>query len=197
MKISSILICFIYSRLSWFMTSLSTKMGRKCSHCGNIGHNSRTCPTHRRRNAGRMKLFGVQLLDPSSSPPPYCNHDKFSMKKSFSVDCLSISPFNAPSGSKTPACSTSPRDHMFLDKKSGKLSGGYLSDGLIQRSQEKKKGELNLLLCRFLNLSFLSNLLLCFNSFLYETQWNIFLFLVHISSYDKRNALIRWAKIHI
>ncbi|KAL3500697.1 hypothetical protein ACH5RR_039790 [Cinchona calisaya] len=116
-------------------------MGRKCSHCGNIGHNSRTCPTHRRRNVSRMKLFGVQLLNPSSSSSSsYSNYNNFSMKKSFSVDCLSVSPFNTPFGSRTPSSSTSPHDHIFLHEQSGKLSSGYLSDGLIQRSQEKKKG---------------------------------------------------------
>eukprot|EP00252_Welwitschia_mirabilis_P023228 TRINITY_DN6529_c0_g1_i2.p1 TRINITY_DN6529_c0_g1~~TRINITY_DN6529_c0_g1_i2.p1 ORF type:complete len:383 (+),score=63.90 TRINITY_DN6529_c0_g1_i2:232-1380(+) len=33
-------------------------MTRKCSHCGNNGHNSRTCP-----NRGVVKLFGVRLTD--------------------------------------------------------------------------------------------------------------------------------------
>lgn len=36
-------------------------MTRRCSHCSNNGHNSRTCP-----NRG-VKLFGVRLTDGSSS----------------------------------------------------------------------------------------------------------------------------------
>ncbi|CDP08249.1 unnamed protein product [Coffea canephora] len=106
-------------------------MGRKCSCCGTTGHNSRTCPTQRRRNAARMKLFGVQLLDQSPFPS---SSNNLSMKKSFSVDSLSVSQFNAPSRSRTPSCSPSPQDHVLLE------SSGYLSDGLIQTTQEKKKG---------------------------------------------------------
>ncbi|KAE7998573.1 hypothetical protein FH972_003107 [Carpinus fangiana] len=55
-------------------------MGRKCSHCGNVGHNSRTCITFRGTFSGGLKLFGVQL-DPSSL-------SVVAMKKSFSMDCL-------------------------------------------------------------------------------------------------------------
>lgn len=117
------------------MTPLSKKMGRKCSHCGTTGHNSRTCPTQRRRNAVRMKLFGVQLPHQSSFPSSsYATSNNHSMKKSLSVDCLSVSPFNALFGSRTPSCSASSQDHVFLE------SSGYLSDGLIQTTQEKKKG---------------------------------------------------------
>ena len=112
-------------------------MGRKCSCCGTTGHNSRTCPTQRRRNAARMKLFGVQLLDQSPFPS---SSNNLSMKKSFSLDCLSVSQFNAPSGSRTPSCSPSPQDHVLLE------SSGYLSDGLIQTTQEKKKGEMSFFL---------------------------------------------------
>ncbi|KAK9054729.1 hypothetical protein SSX86_025808 [Deinandra increscens subsp. villosa] len=38
-------------------------MTRRCSHCSNNGHNSRTCPT--RAAAGGVKLFGVRLTDGS------------------------------------------------------------------------------------------------------------------------------------
>ncbi|RVX17628.1 Transcription factor MYBS3 [Vitis vinifera] len=105
-------------------------MGRKCSHCGNIGHNSRTCTTLRGSSGvssssltGGVKLFGVQLEMPSTTPLP--------MKKSFSLDCL-------PSSSSTPSSSTSSR--VSADENSDKFSRGYLSDGLIARTQERKKG---------------------------------------------------------
>ena len=106
-------------------------MGRKCSHCGNIGHNSRTCTTLRGSSGvssssltGGVKLFGVQLEMPSTTPLP--------MKKSFSLDCL-------PSSSSTPSSSTSSR--VSADENSDKFSRGYLSDGLIARTQERKKGQ--------------------------------------------------------
>ncbi|KAL8503109.1 hypothetical protein ACS0TY_022015 [Phlomoides rotata] len=58
-------------------------MGRKCSHCGNIGHNSRTCNYGSKVGAdiggGVMKLFGVHIY--TSSP----------MKKRLSFDCSSCS----------------------------------------------------------------------------------------------------------
>ena len=105
------------------------RMGRKCSHCGKIGHNSRTCSTFRGSSniiTSRVKLFGVQLEMPSAPPP-------LSMKKSFSLDCL-------PSSSSTPSSSTSSR--VSADENSDKFSHGYLSDGLIARPQERKKGQL-------------------------------------------------------
>ncbi|XP_012076903.2 transcription factor MYBS3 [Jatropha curcas] len=106
-------------------------MGRKCSHCGNIGHNSRTCTTYR---AG-LRLFGVQLdLSSSSSSSSSSTSLSLAMKKSFSMDCLSSSP--SPSSS---LCSSrvSIEDNPPV---SDRTSSGYLSDGLIGRAQEKKKG---------------------------------------------------------
>lgn len=53
-------------------------MSRKCSYCGDSGHNSRTCKSHR-----GLKIFGVQLdpsssssssSSPSSSSPTYNHH---------------------------------------------------------------------------------------------------------------------------
>ncbi|XP_077217279.1 transcription factor MYBS3-like [Tasmannia lanceolata] len=89
-------------------------MGRKCSHCGNNGHNSRTC----RGNIGGLRLFGVQLdLD---SP----------LKKSFSVESLSSASSSSSSSSS----------RVSVDDTSDKVSNGYLSDGLIGRVQERKKG---------------------------------------------------------
>ncbi|XP_068648334.1 transcription factor MYBS3-like [Aristolochia californica] len=92
-------------------------MGRKCSHCGNNGHNSRTCGGYRGNNTG-LRLFGVQL--DVGSP----------MKKSFSMDSLS-------SSSSTSSSSFS---RLSIDDSSGKLGNGYLSEGPICGTQERKKG---------------------------------------------------------
>ncbi|KHN32913.1 Transcription factor MYB1R1 [Glycine soja] len=95
-------------------------MGRKCSHCGNIGHNSRTCASFRATNFVGVRLFGVQLADISST-----SSNSLSMKKSFSMDSF-------PSSS-SPSSSFS----------SSRTSIGYLSDsdGLIVGAQEiRKKG---------------------------------------------------------
>ncbi|XWS17385.1 hypothetical protein CRYUN_Cryun33cG0063000 [Craigia yunnanensis] len=95
-------------------------MGRKCSHCGNIGHNSRTCTTYRATARGGLRLFGVHI---SSS--------FVSMKKSFSMNCLSSAPPSSPSPSSS---------RVSIDEISDKTSLGYLSDGLMGRSPERKKG---------------------------------------------------------
>ncbi|XP_022730768.1 transcription factor MYBS3-like [Durio zibethinus] len=103
-------------------------MGRKCSHCGNIGHNSRTCTTFRRTVVGGLRLFGVQLDISSSSVA--------NMKKSFSMDCLSSASPSSPS----PSSSLSPSRVNSMDENSDKTSNGYLSDGLMGRSPDRKKG---------------------------------------------------------
>uniref|UniRef100_A0A1J3IB19 Transcription factor DIVARICATA n=1 Tax=Noccaea caerulescens TaxID=107243 RepID=A0A1J3IB19_NOCCA len=91
-------------------------MGRRCSHCGNVGHNSRTCSSYRTR----VKLFGVHLDTTSSSvpppPPPPPSILAAAIKKSFSMDCL-------------PACSSSSSSFA-----------GYLSDGLAHKIPDRKKG---------------------------------------------------------
>ncbi|XP_022756441.1 transcription factor MYBS3-like isoform X2 [Durio zibethinus] len=97
-------------------------MGRKCSHCGNIGHNSRTCTTYRATVVGGLRLFGVQLDISSSS---------VAMKKSFSMDCLSSASPSSPSPSSS---------RVSMDENSDKTSIGYLSDGLMCQSPERKKG---------------------------------------------------------
>ncbi|OIT03032.1 transcription factor myb1r1 [Nicotiana attenuata] len=98
-------------------------MERKCSHCGNTGHNSRTCSTLKCASNGSfiggLRLFGVQLdiSNASSSSSP------IHLKKSLSLDCLS------PSLSVNESC-----------EKSTSINNGYLSDGLIVRVEERKKG---------------------------------------------------------
>ncbi|OIW03988.1 hypothetical protein TanjilG_30264 [Lupinus angustifolius] len=97
-------------------------MGRKCSHCGNIGHNSRTCTSFRGTFVG-LRLFGVQLDISSSSSS--C------MKKSFSMD--SFLPISSSSSSFASS-------RLIIDENTDRTSIGYLSDGLIVRPQERKKG---------------------------------------------------------
>ncbi|KAI7735297.1 hypothetical protein M8C21_019234 [Ambrosia artemisiifolia] len=114
-------------------------MGRKCSHCGNIGHNSRTCTSYNRgtlnstilvggAGGGGLRLFGVQLDSPHSMV----------MKKCLSMDCLPSSSPLPPSVSPSSSLSSSRVSINDLTDKN--MSVGYLSDGLIARAQERKKG---------------------------------------------------------
>ncbi|KAK3004582.1 hypothetical protein RJ639_018543 [Escallonia herrerae] len=109
-------------------------MGRKCSHCGNMGHNSRTCTTYRGTGAfgtAGLRLFGVQLDVPSSSSSS--SSPVAMLKKSFSMDCLPSSP--------TPSVSSSLSSSLpSISESPDKSSVGYLSDGLLGRAQERKKG---------------------------------------------------------
>ncbi|XP_008791498.1 transcription factor MYBS3-like [Phoenix dactylifera] len=108
-------------------------MTRRCSHCSNNGHNSRTCPTR----AGGVRLFGVRLTDGVGS-----------MKKSASMGSL----YSAGSSSIAGAgggggCSPNPgspsndplRDHQVA-------AAGYASDDAAHAScssncrSERKKG---------------------------------------------------------
>ncbi|KAH6779068.1 myb-like transcription factor family protein [Perilla frutescens var. hirtella] len=115
-------------------------MGRKCSHCGNIGHNSRTCNNASKGcnsnniNVGSVvRLFGVQL-DISSS----CSSSRipFPMKKSFSLDCLSSSSGSASASSSFSNSSRSPLMAPITDN----TSPGYLSDATLARPPDRKKG---------------------------------------------------------
>ncbi|XP_019420921.1 PREDICTED: transcription factor MYB1R1-like [Lupinus angustifolius] len=94
----------------------------KCSHCGNIGHNSRTCTSF--KDLG-FRLFGVQLHMSSSS-------FGVTIKKSFTMESL-------PSISYSQYFSF-PSSRITIDENSDGASIGYLSDGLIGRPQERKKG---------------------------------------------------------
>ncbi|TXG61544.1 hypothetical protein EZV62_012907 [Acer yangbiense] len=115
-------------------------MGRKCSHCGNIGHNSRTCTAYRGAAAasdvsvGGLRIFGVHL-DVSSSSSSSSSSIPRMMKKSFSMDCFPSSSSSSPSSSLSTTLVSIDEDH-------NKTSiNGYLSDGLMTaRTQEKKKG---------------------------------------------------------
>ncbi|TVU21412.1 hypothetical protein EJB05_31045 [Eragrostis curvula] len=124
-------------------------MARKCSSCGNNGHNSRTCTGHRSMTessgvcgsgsgSGSVRLFGVQL-HVGSSPTP--------MKKCFSMECLSSSApaYYAAAAALAGASSCSPSASsssslVSVDETAEKMTNGYLSDGLMGRAQERKKG---------------------------------------------------------
>ncbi|XWS17649.1 hypothetical protein CRYUN_Cryun33cG0085600 [Craigia yunnanensis] len=81
-------------------------MRRKCSHCGNKGHNSRTCTSNRSGILpSGVKLFGVQL-DLS------CSSNSFPMKKS--LDCLS----------SHSSFSSSISSHVIMDENPENLSNG-------------------------------------------------------------------------
>ncbi|CAM6047575.1 unnamed protein product [Sphagnum compactum] len=88
-------------------------MARGCSHCGHNGHNSRTCPDR------GVRLFGVRLTDGV-------------MRKSVSMSNLSHY-------ASVVANPPSPPEHSG----SGATPDGYVSDGLVQTSnnaRERKKG---------------------------------------------------------
>ncbi|KAK4343380.1 hypothetical protein RND71_036474 [Anisodus tanguticus] len=111
-------------------------MGRKCSHCGYIGHNSRTCNTLKCASAsnfiGGLRLFGVQLdiSNSSSSSSSSSNHN---LKKSFSFDCFALT--NGYSSSPSPSLNES------CKKSATSINNGYLSDGtLVGCVAERKKG---------------------------------------------------------
>ena len=121
-------------------------MARKCSSCGNNGHNSRTCSGHRGHGSsistssnssastscGGLRLFGVQLQ--VASPP---------LKKCLSMECLSPAAYYgaAATSSLSPSVSSSSSSLVSIEESAERVSSGYTSDGLMGRIQERKKGE--------------------------------------------------------
>lgn len=85
---------------------------RKCSHCGNNGHNSRTCSGLGGAKGG-LKLFGVKILT---------EKDDDTMRKSFSMGNLQ-------------SCNV---EHHYGD--AGYLSDGLLQSRRGKRAHERKKG---------------------------------------------------------
>ncbi|KAJ4907757.1 myb-like transcription factor family protein [Raphanus sativus] len=106
-------------------------MGRKCSHCGSVGHNSRTCSSNKTRV---IKLFGVHVDTTGSSPPPGPHSPPPSLlaatiKKSFSMDCLpACSSLLLPSPVISPTVSpknTPPQKRGSMDgKRASDVSNG-------------------------------------------------------------------------
>ncbi|XP_042474312.1 transcription factor MYBS3-like [Zingiber officinale] len=103
-------------------------MTRRCSHCSNNGHNSRTCPAR----GGGVRLFGVRLME-----------GVVAMKKSASMGCLpsssasSISPSNSTYAPAAPASpSRDARPHT-----PAAAASGYASDDPDRGSSSNCRGE--------------------------------------------------------
>ena len=111
-------------------------MARKCSSCGHNGHNSRTCSGNSGAGGGGgLRLFGVQL-HVGAAP----------LKKSFSMECLSSSASAyyaaaAVAASNSSSSVSSSSSLVSVEETAEKMGHGYLSDGLMGRAQERKKGE--------------------------------------------------------
>lgn len=128
--------------MSWVRGRVDKGMTRRCSHCSNNGHNSRTCPT--RGGAGicgsggasgsvagsGVKLFGVRLTDGSI------------MKKSASMGNLSHY-HSSSSAAASPNPGSPSSDHF---RGPVPLPDGYVSDDpahascSANRRGERKKG---------------------------------------------------------
>lgn len=110
-----------------------TTMARKCSHCDDHGHDQRTCNSSIEEEAvrgtkGSLRLFGVQLdLSPHNS----------TLKSSYSMNCLSSSSFVSSTPASASPSSSFSSVLVSIDEKG---SIGYLSDGLVGVTQERKKG---------------------------------------------------------
>ncbi|KAK3219968.1 hypothetical protein Dsin_013938 [Dipteronia sinensis] len=118
-------------------------MPRRCSHCSNNGHNSRTCPTRGGgvgsgsgsgggSQGGGLKLFGVRLTDGSI------------IKKSASMGNLSALHYHSSSSAAVSPNPGSPLSDHHRDPTH--LTDGYLSDDpanascSTNRRGERKKG---------------------------------------------------------
>lgn len=115
----------------------SVSMSRRCSHCGNNGHNSRTCLDSK----GGFKLFGVRVsADCCASTSPAAASESSSsltaMRKSVSMGNLSN--YGSAEGGSSPL---SPSHFEQADL--GDPVDGYASDDLVHTnssSRERKKG---------------------------------------------------------
>ncbi|KAF8696816.1 hypothetical protein HU200_036454 [Digitaria exilis] len=125
-------------------------MARKCSHCGNYGHNSRTCGLGHREimlchggdsggaggggGGSGLRLFGVQVHATGGGA------GSAAMKKSYSMDCLQLA---APAGCSLVSPSSSSSSSLLLSIEEGlerAATNGYLSDGNARVVADRKKG---------------------------------------------------------
>ncbi|CAO2179305.1 unnamed protein product [Urochloa humidicola] len=129
-------------------------MARKCSHCGNYGHNSRTCGSGHREatmlcqgsdiggggggsgSRSGLRLFGVQVHAAGSGGAG----SAVAMKKSYSMDCLQL----AAPGCSLVSPSSSSSSSLLLSIEEGleraAATNGYQSDGNARVVAERKKG---------------------------------------------------------
>ncbi|EYU30648.1 hypothetical protein MIMGU_mgv1a019786mg [Erythranthe guttata] len=132
-------------------------MGRKCSECGKVGHNSRTCTTSASRSGlvaddrdddviingggGGIRLFGVRIDDDViiSSSALSSSLIITPMKKSLRFDSLPIMILTPPAA---PSSSSSSSIYDNSDNNNNTFTaGGYLSDDpLIHQPPERRKG---------------------------------------------------------
>ncbi|GMI91801.1 NITROGEN RESPONSE DEFICIENCY 1 [Hibiscus trionum] len=102
-------------------------MTRRCSHCSNNGHNSRTCPTRGGVGCGGVKLFGVRLTDGSI------------IKKSASMGNLSSAHYHSSSSAAASPNPGSPSSDHVRD--SNHEPDGYLSDEPTAHTSANPRGE--------------------------------------------------------
>ncbi|MBA0720132.1 hypothetical protein Golax_007769 [Gossypium laxum] len=104
-------------------------MTRRCSHCSNNGHNSRTCPTRGGGGVGSggVKLFGVRLTDGSI------------IKKSASMGNLSSAHYHSSSSAAASPNPDSPSSDHVRD--SNHVPDGYLSDEPTAHTSSNPRGE--------------------------------------------------------
>ncbi|XVE52027.1 hypothetical protein DITRI_Ditri02bG0087300 [Diplodiscus trichospermus] len=105
-------------------------MTRRCSHCSNNGHNSRTCPTRGgggNVGVGGVKLFGVRLTDGSI------------IKKSASMGNLSSAHYHSSSSAAASPNPDSPLSDHVRDP--NHVPDGYLSDDPTSHASTNRRGE--------------------------------------------------------
>ncbi|GLU14429.1 hypothetical protein SLE2022_310010 [Rubroshorea leprosula] len=112
-------------------------MTRRCSHCSNNGHNSRTCPTRAggsgggggcaASSSGGVKLFGVRLTDGSI------------IKKSASMGNLSSAHYHSSSSAAASPNLDSPSSDHVRDQ--SHVPDGYLSDDPAAHASTNRRGE--------------------------------------------------------
>ncbi|MFQ6639093.1 hypothetical protein Gotur_014607 [Gossypium turneri] len=120
-------------------------MTRRCSHCSNNGHNSRTCPTRGGGGVGcgGVKLFGVRLTDGSI------------IKKSASMGNLSSAHYHSSSSAAASPNPDSPSSDHVRD--SNHVPDGYLSDEPTAHTSSNPRGERKKVLSIVFNQTAISN----------------------------------------
>ncbi|KAG5115297.1 hypothetical protein JHK84_041410 [Glycine max] len=111
-------------------------MTRRCSHCTNNGHNSRTCPS---RGGGGVKLFGVRLTD-GSIIKKSASMGNLNLSSSSSAAAAHLQFRSSPSSSNLPAASSPNPSSPCSDPPQGYLSDdpAHVSTFANRRGDRKK-----------------------------------------------------------